>query len=401
MTRTGRSGMSWGGVVLLLVSVAGAQERLETLDARAIDGRLIRLDAERAVLLEGKTRRDLPRADVAEIALAPAGDPMARRGRGVIVTAAGDVLSVTALTLADGRLAAGNDLLGPVALKLSAAAAVYLPASGQTAAAVRRRVRALKLPDATKDALIVERDKKPWTVAAGVLVAMGPKKITFRWKDASRTIERGTVRAVRLARVGKAQPRGTGILIGRDGDRVAFSSVAIDEKTVTVVSLGFGERKIPRGRVAAIRLHSDRVVSLSDLQPAAVKEVPFFDTKFPHRVDRSAGGRALRLGGRTFERGLGLHSFCELTYDLGGAYKTFVAAAGIDDAVRPAGDATLTFLGDGKPLAKPFRLTGRTEPIRIRLSLVGVKRFTVRVDYGKDKIDAADHVDLAAPRLIK
>ncbi len=69
--------------------------------------------------------------------------------------------------------------------------------------------------------------------------------------------------------------------------------------------------------------------------------------------------------------------------------------------MRPAGSAEVTFLGDGKPLGKPITVTGKDAPKPVRLSLAGVKKLTVRVNFGPDKLDVADHLNLAAPRLIK
>jgi hypothetical protein len=118
-------------------------------------------------------------------------------------------------------------------------------------------------------------------------------------------------------------------------------------------------------------------------------------------VTRSVAGGALLLDGKQYLSGVGLHSQCELTYTLAGKYTLFVARAGINDAVRPAGEAILTILGDGKPLLKPTVLRGKEVSVPIRLDVKGVKKLTIRVGYGPDKIDAADHVDLVAARLIR
>ena len=160
-------------------------------------------------------------------------------------------------------------------------------------------------------------------------------------------------------------------------------------------------QKVRRDAVAKIVFSSDRVVALSSLRPAEVKEHGFLDRVFPYRVNRAVGGGVLRLGGQTYASGLGLHSFCELTWDLGGAYALLVATVGIDDAVRPGGNAELTFLGDGKPLCEPIRLTGKDAPRVVRLKLAKARRLTVRVGFGPDGLDVADHVNIAAARLIK
>ena len=67
----------------------------------------------------------------------------------------------------------------------------------------------------------------------------------------------------------------------------------------------------------------------------------------------------------------------------------------------PACEATLTILGDWKPLLKSTVLRGKDASVPIRLDVKGVKKLTIRVGYGPDEIDTADHVDLVAARLIR
>jgi hypothetical protein len=153
--------------------------------------------------------------------------------------------------------------------------------------------------------------------------------------------------------------------------------------------------------VAEIRFHSDRFVYLADLKPAKVLEAGMFDVTFPFRLNRSSAGGPIRLGGVTYAHGLGLHSRCELRYDLAGGYATLAATAGIDAAGGHRGNATLRILGDGKELFSPVRLAGGDRPLAIRCSVAGVKELTIIADYGDDGIDVGDHVDLAEARLIK
>ena len=49
----------------------------------------------------------------------------------------------------------------------------------------------------------------------------------------------------------------------------------------------------------------------------------------------------------------------------------------------------------------PLRLTGKDDPQLVRAKVAGVKKLTIRVDFGQDNLDVSDHVDLAAARLIK
>jgi alpha-glucosidase len=101
-----------------------------------------------------------------------------------------------------------------------------------------------------------------------------------------------------------------------------------------------------------------------------------------------------------YETGLAIHSRTELTWDLDGEYERFAAVVGIDDAVRPGGDATLELIADGHVL-ETVRLTGKDDSQVLRCDLTDVKQFTIRVDFGEDGLESGDHVDLAMARVIK
>ncbi len=182
---------------------------------------------------------------------------------------------------------------------------------------------------------------------------------------------------------------------------MAFTSVALSAGKLSLSVPSLGTVQIDRKVIASIRFVSQRVTNLADMKPSAVKQYGFFDQGFPYRVDRSVAGGALRLGGRAYRTGLGLHSYAKLTYKLDGAYTSFVAVVGIDESVHPNGDAQLTFLGDGKELIPKLRLTGKDKPQTVRIKLKGVRNFTIQVGFGADDLDVSDHVNVAAARLIK
>lgn len=387
---------------LLLAAAARGADRIETIEARTIEGTLQAVSEDQVLVRTESQKRTLPRRDVLRIALAEAEDLMTRPGRPVVTLPGGGKLAAENVRVSDGVLEFTTPLLGDVKLKVGDVSVIYLPAENQTPEHIEARCRKYHLTGSKMDMMIVARkDKKTWIGAEGALKGIGPHRVVFRWKDKRHELPRQRVPAVRLARPSGRTPRSAGVLVGKAGGTVGFTSLTADGESFVLGLPTLGRRKIPRDAVAEVRFVSDRVTDLTEIEPAKVTERGFFDTKFPHRVNRSAGGKPIRLGGRTFDRGLGLHSFCELRYDLGGKYVMLVATVGIDDAVRPHGDAGLTFLGDGKPLTDPLRLTGESEPVVVRVGLDGVKKLTLRVDFGEDELGVGDHVDLAAPRLIK
>lgn len=74
-------------------------------------------------------------------------------------------------------------------------------------------------------------------------------------------------------------------------------------------------------------------VYLSDLDPArAILGFPYEDKKKPN-INRAIGNHNLKIRGRKYEKGLGVHAICELIYNLKPNYERFVALAGVDDEI--------------------------------------------------------------------
>lgn len=377
-----------------------AQARIERIDARSVAGRLLSISASKVVVeSEGRTT-SLATEDVAEVRLAASAEPLKVQGQIVLSAPGGLLLASKSLAMRDGKISAVSELTGPLTLDLSAVGEVLLPTARQTPAQVREQIAGMDLPTAARDRLIVERSEQSWVSVEGVVQEIGETEITFEWKGAQRKVDRKTVRAIHLA--GVAVPKAVrGMLVGREGSTMPFAKIDLEGDKMAADLMGAGVATIELASVAAVRFASDRVQNLSTLKPAKVVEKGYFDQVFAYQADRCAGGGALRLGGQEYAQGLGLHSRCELTWTLEGPFRRLVALVGIDDSVRPAGDAELTVLGDGKPLGQPLRLTGKDQPSTLEVDVAGVKELVIRVDFGADKVDAGDCVDLVGVRLIR
>ena len=385
---------------LLLAAALAVADQVETVDAQVASGLVVRIAPDGIVLRADGRDRTIAPGEVMRVSLATGTDLMSQSARPVLVTAAGDELPAEGLTVADGKAVFTPQGLGALTLDLSAVRTVYLGGGPLTPDAAGEKLADLKAAQSDQDVLLVARDKDVFTIS-GTLKALDDKSVLFRWNDADKKVDRAKVLAIRLAALKGAAVPVAGVLQLTSGAKLAYTALAMDEAGATVATVTAGDRKFARADVAAARFRGEGVVDLSSIKPAAVHEHGFFDHVFPYRVNRSAGGGSLLLGGKVYSTGLGLHSFCELTYDLGGAYSRLVALAGIDQAVRPNGDALLTILADGKPLLPPTRLTGRDEPVPLRLDLKGCKSLVIRVEFGPDNLDVGDHVDLAAARLLK
>lgn len=160
---------------------------------------------------------------------------------------------------------------------------------------------------------------------------------------------------------------------------------------------------IPLDAIVEIRVLRGRAVFLSDLSPLEAKHTPFLPgaREWPLQRDRSVASRPLRLKGREFPKGLGMHSHSTVTYDLAGKYRAFHADVGLDDTTVGEGTAACAVEVDGQRVFEETALSRQKEARRLPvLDVRGAKRLTLIVDFGALG-DSQDHVDWCDAVLLK
>ncbi len=389
--------------ILLLLSLwlcgTAQAHRVETIDALAVEGRVTLIDAKRVVVNTADGEQTLKLADVTEIDLAGA-TGNGQTPAATIVTNCGGKIPAEDLTLSGKSVNFVNAIFGRRSLGLSAIKAIYFPSADASVARIRARCDKLLDSDASSDVLIMTKSQRSWIPINGALEEINANEIVFSWKGALRNIARGNVRAIFPAGVDTTPAKPSGYITGRAGSRIALASVELKDDELTAETVNFGSVSIAVEQAQGICFISDRLVDLSDLTPADVFQYGFLDKTYTYKRNRSVAAGSLQLDGRKYSKGLGLHSYCRLTYRLSGEYVKFVAVVGIDDAVRPAGDVTVKFIIDGEVIAD-YRLLGKQKSKKVCLDISGAEVFEIEVGFGPDGLDVADHVDLADARLIR
>ncbi|MCH8044263.1 MAG: NPCBM/NEW2 domain-containing protein [Planctomycetes bacterium] len=193
-----------------------------------------------------------------------------------------------------------------------------------------------------------------------------------------------------------------------DGSQLAAQSIALNQGKLSIDGTSGLKLIVPWSQIRRIDFAESNVVYLSDLDPQSSQSTPFIGgakssvaltNATGPRKDAAIEGGPLRLGGKTYSKGLAIRSRTQLVYRLPSGFRRFKTTAGIDDAVRPGGNVELTLLADGKQLLRTT-ITGEDDPQVISVDVRGVVRLTILVDFGKDQ-DVADHLDLAEARLTK
>jgi hypothetical protein len=298
-------------------------------------------------------------------------------------------------------LAGGKEVSVPLA-----AVAVFWRAAPDRVVVPERLRRRLAAGTRTRDVVLLRNgDTLEGTLVglgkAGVEVEVGKKKSSARLSQVA-AFALSTDLADKLPAKG---PHARLVLAPDDrspGGRLTLVSASCDGKTFRGRTPFGAHVRVPLARVSALDVSGPNAVYLSDLKPAKYEYLPYLDEKWPWAADCAVTGRDLRLGGSTYDKGLGVHAHCRLTYSLGGAFRRFEALVGLDDLEGRKGSVRIKVLGDGKVLTEepPAERTHADGPARIRVSVEGVKELTLEVESASGG-NVQDVVDWADARLVK
>ena len=168
-------------------------------------------------------------------------------------------------------------------------------------------------------------------------------------------------------------------------------------------------------RVRELTVQNGVFVYLSDLDPRPPVEQRF-PPEFTYepevwgwRRDRAVTGGPLKLGGRTFEKGLGVHSYCALTYELGGEFAQLRATIGLDDSTRWLGEpgfgaVVFKVLVDGKPCREhPTGVVQKkgAPPAELVVDVTGAQSVTLVADFDPTSLHVLGRANWADAHLIK
>ncbi|MCA1685755.1 MAG: NPCBM/NEW2 domain-containing protein, partial [Planctomycetia bacterium] len=268
----------------------------------------------------------------------------------------------------------------------------------ETAESFARRLRARGTED-----LLLARSKDGEIVAIpGVAEGTDGDKLKFHFQEKTRSLPLKQVEGLVLAARPEPKPP--------DGLRPTFSMAgglvisglwkALDAKTWKVETAWGETLDLPSAEVRGVRFRGGQMTYLSDLEPSRVEETPYFSRRSPWRKDVNLAGGPIKMDGRTYERGLAVHSRSDLTYDLDRRYATFEALVGFDESAHRLGRVDCRVFADGKEVYGSPDLRADAPPVRLVLPVAGADRLRLVVDFGPDQ-DTGDRVFWANARLFR
>jgi len=390
-------------LTIFLTAAAPPSFEARTLDGRTLSGAVVELTADRLTLDTGKERVTLETEKLLTLAAKPESKPSPQ-------------FSGVAVEIMDGSILQGRQYV------VRGSQAQITTAGGEVLAAPTDAIRTVRFePPGESDAewtrligaktdgdLLIVRVDGTIDSHKGVLHDVTPDVVRFEVDGELLPVKRLKVFgfAYRHAAASESPPAACR-LTDSAGSQWSVRSLRLSDKLQWVTPAGLSVVE-PLENVVKIDFSYGKLMYLSDLKPDSVVWTPYFNSGKPSsamrrfyapRFDRGFDSNTLRLGGVEYRKGLAVTSRTELVYRLPNGFRRFLAVAGIDDAVRPAGKVRLVVRGDDRVLLETV-ISGGDAPLPIELDVADVRRLTILVDFG-DRHAAGDHLLLCSARIVK
>lgn len=253
-----------------------------------------------------------------------------------------------------------------------------------------------------EDILLAQTREDEVLAVPGQLEGTQGDRLQFLYKEQSRTLPLEKAEGMVLAARPGSEPDDLLFQVFSllDGTQLSGKWKDLNTKEWSIETLWGQQINLPVEIVSSVRVRGGMMSYLSDLDPGAVEQVPFFSHQWSWRRDESLTGGPLKVAGRTYQRGIAVHSRCYLTYDLNGRFSTFETLVGFDEAASRHGRVECKILADGSEIFANPDLRADGDPVPVSLSVEGVQQLQLWVDFGQGA-DTGDRVIWAAARLYR
>jgi hypothetical protein len=265
------------------------------------------------------------------------------------------------------------------------------------------RIDRLQLP-AKDDAVYARTNSGRIQRVSGLVQAIDGETLTLQFGGQDRKISLQKIAGILLAPDRRASAADVGfhqVIETSAGLKLPGHLVTIAaDGTAKFRTLWGDDLLLSMNELTALTVRDGKAVSLTELTPNRVEQVPFFDRLIAYRTNESLSGGPMTLRDGPCRRGISVHAKTVLAYALGKKFQRFRAKIGFQLPEGMLGDAQVRILGDGRVLFENASLKG-SEPIAvIDVDIMGVETLTLSVDFGRQE-DVGDRVVWGEPILIR
>jgi len=390
--------MLFAALILAPEAPADTSVRVTRLDGSALDGRLNAINGETITLTADGGSESILLADLQRIDFATRPNARPSEGSWRLLLADSGRVYGELVEPRDESLVIDTSYAKALRFGFDRIAALARADDGSDGRSRALFAEAKKHRVRDSDVLIT-RDDEPKALR-GTLLNLGPEQGAFVFADRQRTLRTDKLYGVVFATGLQRHKPATALLHLHVGDVLSGRITGLETDRLLFATADGQQLALTLDAIDEVVLRSDRVVYLSDLQAVSFDGGGVVHGQWIYRADRNAGNQPIRLAGKQYAKGIGVHANARIEYDLDGRYQTFAARIGIDDQVRPAGSVRFRVLADGNEVFASDVLTGQDAPRDVAVPVAGAMHMTLIVEMA-DGLDLADWADWAQARLIK
>lgn len=314
------------------------------------------------------------------------GVPEAITGKFVLHMAGGDRLGGQPVSIKGNDLLWENPVLGQLRLPMKRLIGITQPGKMPPDARPRMDIVSLANGDTLK----------------GIVTNIGDGKVAVQADAGNSEIALSSVASIDFAATGNAAMPDKAFRIRfEDGSSIVAPTLSLSDDHLKLDLSKDENRQVDLKRIIAIEQVNGPVSWLSTRTPIESIYVPYFGNRllYPARMDANYRGSDLRFGDQRFVRGIGVHAYSRLAWNLDGSYAGFRTRYAIDGD-SPLADVTVRIkLDDKVAYEKQHIHAGVLSPV-VLLELKDAKRLTLEVDFGEAG-GAQDRLNWIEPALMK
>lgn len=308
--------------------------------------------------------------------------------------ASGEILCGEVIRAEEEKLRVRGALFGEIDLPISAVSAILLQA--EAAESLTRLTR--QAAQAQGDRVMLKNGDE----LGGTFRGADPERVLLDRDGDEAELARGLVAAVVLdPSLAEYEPPTEFFVQTRLVDGSVIHAAALQSEDAHLrLSTRFGATlAVEESAVADLSPRNGRVLYLSDIEPVRAMARAFLDGALPWRRDRSLLGEPLRVGGRTFEKGLGVGSYSELLFAPGG-FERFEATVALDEAAGPEASVRFRVRVDGKEVFDSGEMLATSTPQNVSVPVAGAGELALVVEF-ESRGDVQDYADWCDARLVR
>ncbi|MFT7639481.1 MAG: hypothetical protein ACI9G1_001217 [Pirellulaceae bacterium] len=399
----------WKFVILAASIASGVDVEVTSLDGNVSSGSVKSLTDQEVVIASSDGEKNIPIEELKSLIpknalITPV------KGANQIDLRGGSTILASSFSVVKNRASvtlAGSD--DKIELSTRHLDAVRIFDGGEKAIAQWQAIRKAEIAG---DAIVLRKSNDQGEIRLdyleGVLLDIDAEKVTFEYDGEVIPVSRSKVYGIIYYSPRKEElPRAVCQIADRFGSTWNARELKVDDNGISFSSPAGLSQTIRWESVGQVDFSAGNVVYLSEIEFLSFKWTPYISSQFSAELSKlfrpmlnsSFDGKYLKVGGKTFRKGLALRSRTKIEYKLPEEVTKFVALIGVDDRAVRSGAVEITILADGEEIYKAT-VTGESEPISLSLDISNRRRFAVVVDFSDDA-DIADQINLCNARFTK